>query len=44
MDAIIQVCDDLAVAKHQREAVTGIFFDFGKGFVLVNHEVLIKKL
>ena len=44
MDAIIQVLDDLAVAKDQREAVTAIFFDFDKAFDLVDHEVLLSKL
>jgi hypothetical protein len=39
MDAIIQVLDDWAVAKDQREAVTAIFFDFSKAFDLVDHEV-----
>jgi hypothetical protein len=44
MDAIIQVLDDCAMAKDQREAVTAIFFGFAKAFDLVNHEVLLSKL
>lgn len=44
MDAIIQVLDDWAAAKDQREAVTAIFFDFAKAFDLVDHEVLLTKL